>query len=403
MNKIELKLERNTNGVPFPNHSNVVYVLQHDPVYGPTCLWYDEFLDRVFRLDGTVRAWRDEDDTQTAIDMQSRFGIRSVSLTVVASAVQYVARQRTRHVVREWLSMLTWDGEPRIALAFTDYWGAANDAYTQSASRNFFIGLAARIFKPGCKLDTMVVFEGAQGIKKSTALSTLGGDWTLTASRSVESVEFFKALHGKWIVEIGEMQSFSRADRSAVKNMLSTAVDTYRPSFGRRAIDYPRQSVFCGTVNGDEWADDDSGLRRFWPVVCAEIDIPALAAVRDQLFAEAVSAFNDGAAWWEMPTTETQAIQADRQQQDVWTQAILEWCNEQFQIDGVSVRDILFNALKVLPDRQDRAAQMRVGRVLRLNGWNKQKARIGQLTLWKWYKGRNEGEGRNGRNDEFVP
>jgi predicted P-loop ATPase len=369
--EIKRGLQRSDKGVPFPNHSNVVYVLQRDPMYTPERLWYDEFHDRVFLANSPMRMWSDADDTQTAVDMQARFGVRSVGLGTVASAVHYVAHQRTRHCVRDWLETLTWDGTPRIETAFEDYWGAQGTLYTKAASRNFFIGLAARIFKPGCKLDTMPVFEGAQGIKKSTALGVLGGEWTLTANRSVESIEFFKALRGKWIVEIGEMQSFSRP---------------YRPSFGRHTVDYARQSVFCGTVNGDEWADDDSGLRRFWPIVCGEVNIDALRAAREQLFAEAVAQFKAGASWWEMPTEETLSIQADRQQQDVWTQTILEWLDTQFLPDGVSIRDILTGACKVMPERQDRFAQLRVGRVLRLNGWNKNKVRVGQMTLWKWSK-----------------
>lgn len=381
----DTELSRNGQNVAFPNHANIVYVLQHDPLYAADRIWHDEFYDKVLIANSPVRQWRDEDDTQTAVDMQSRFWIRNASTSTVAAAVRYVARQRSRHCVRDWMNTLVWDGTPRIETAFEDYWGADGSAYIKAASRNFLIGIPARIYLPGCKLDTMPVFEGAQGIKKSTALAVLGGEWTLTSSRSVESVEFFKALRGKLIVEIGEMQSFSRADRSAVKNMLSTPIDTYRPSFGRHAVDYPRQSVFCGTVNGDEWADDDTGLRRFWPIACTEIDIPALVAARDQLFAEAVALFKAGASWWEMPGDETQAVQLDRQHQDIWTQTILEWLETQFLPDGVSIRDILSHACKVLPDRQDRSAQLRVGRVLRLNGWNKRKARIGQLTVWKWY------------------
>ncbi len=378
-------LRRNTKGVAYPNHRNVVFILQHDPMFAPERLWYDEFLNRVVMANSPTRYWRDDDDTKTAVDIQDRFGLDTVNQHVVASAVQLVARQRTRHCVREWLESLTWDGIPRIAMAFCDYWGAAQDEYTLSASQNFFVGMVARILKPGCKLDTMPVFEGAQGIKKSSALAVLGGEWYATAHESVSSKDFLQGLPGHWLIEIAELQSFTRAEVNAVKTMMSVQVDVYRPSYGRHVLHVPRQGVFCGTTNADDWGTDDTGLRRFWPIRCGDIDLDMLAKARTQLFAEAVVAFCDGTTWWDMPST-TAGIQADRQWHDEWTVTVLEWCKIQPTEAGVTIRQVLTDALKVPLDRIGKSEQMRVASVLRKSGWIRKQVRNGEEVAKVWVR-----------------
>ncbi len=378
-------LSKNDKGAPYANHANVVFVLQHAEAYSAGRFWYDEFLDRIFVANSPTRLWRDDDDTRVTVDLQENFGMISVHSHVTAAAVQYVARQRTRHVVRDWLLSLAWDGIPRIATAFEDYWGAASDDYTHCASRNFLIGMAARILRPGCKLDTMPVFEGAQGIRKSSALQILGGQWYSTAHESVSSKDFLQGFRGKWLLEIAELQSFTRAEVNAVKTMMSSPVDDYRPSYGHHVVSFPRQNVLAGTTNADDWGDDATGLRRFWPIKCGEIRLDLLAAAREQLFAEAVAAVQQGADWWVMPA-ETATIQASRQFHDEWTDTVLAYCDRQLWAEGVRIRDVLVHGLKVSEDRIDKRMQMRVGAILKIGGWLRKTGRTSEGLAKVWHK-----------------
>lgn len=368
---------------PRPNLTNAVRVLQHDPTLGAETIWRDDFLDRVFVKNSAPREWRDDDDTRLAVYMQDHTGLVNIQERTVASAVRLVARQRVKHVVRDWLTGLVWDEVPRIAHAFEDFWGAAGDDYTRAASRNFFIGMAARILRPGCKLDTMPVFEGPQGIRKSSALQVLGGEWYSVAHESVSSKDFLQGMRGKWLIEIAELQSFSRAEVNAVKTMMSCQVDDYRPSYGRHVVSFPRQCVLAGTTNSVDWGTDDTGLRRFWPIRCGVIDLERLALAREQLFAESCAAVLAGGHWWEMPG-QTADIQADRQFQDEWTNVILRWAKLQPSDDGISVADALLSALKIPPDRHDKSLQMRVSSIFRKQGWERKKVRIGTETRWLW-------------------
>jgi len=367
----------NTTGphnTPIPTLANAVAVLEKDKTLSGL-VWYDEFLDRI--LTGTpAREWRDVDDLNLTVDFQDRIGIKAISVSVVADAIQQYAHRRPRHVIRDWLGTLTWDGEPRLDQAFEDHWGVVCDDtlpcdYVRAASRNFFIGLIARVCRPGCQLDTMVVFEGEQGAKKTSALRVLGGDWYGLSSESVTRKDFFEGLQGKWVVELGELDAFSRAEVTRVKTVISTPVDRYRPSYGRSARDYPRQCIFCGTTNHDDWGNDETGLRRFWPIPCGDIQIGGLRAVREQLFAEACVRYRADESWWEMPSASA-AVQADRQQRDPWTDRVLTGVAG---LSETTMEDICTRVLRLDTKDVTMIVAKRVGRILALANWTKRNRR----------------------------
>ena len=375
---------------PRPTLSNAVTVLQKDPTLGPDRFWYDEFLDQIFVANSPTRAWRDDDDYKLTVYLQEAIGMVTVADHLVAKAVRLVARQRPKHLVRDWLTALVWDGQPRIAHAFEDYWGADRQPsdYVRAASANFFIGLVARILQPGCKLDTMPVFEGQQGIKKSSALDVLGGAHYAVINEAVSTKDFLQSLRGKWLLEISELQSFSRSDVAHVKSMMSTRSDHYRPSYGRSTVEFPRQCAFAGTTNADDWGTDDTGLRRFWPISCGDIRLDLLARARDQLFAEAVHAYRVGKTWWMMPTV-TIAQQAERQQYDDWTEAVTTSARLALLqgAEYVTVPDLASAALKLPMAQLDKSAQMRIARILRLNGWVRKTLRNGTIITKAWVLG----------------
>lgn len=359
---------------PYQTLTNAVRVLDHDPLWSAERLWFDEFAGRILYANSPTREWRDDDDVALTVYMQDTTGMTRIQKHLVSDAVDLVARRRGRHVVREWLGGLGWDGTPRIDHAFEDYWGADTQPsdYVRAASRNFFIGLVARVMAPGCKLDTMPVFEGPQGTFKSSALATLGGEWYAAIDESAASKDFLQALRGKWLIELCELNAFSKTESAHIKGMLSRATDTYRASFGRRTIDLPRQCVFAGTTNHDDWLTDETGGRRFWPIRCGHIDISGLMLVRRLLLAEAVVAWAGAATWWEMPAIAA-TEQAQRQHYDEWTTVVLDWANIQL-LQGaphVAVKDIMAGALKISVDKLDKAAQMRVGKILKLAGWHR--------------------------------
>lgn len=249
-----------------------------DPLNGD--LWSD---DRDFAIRSVVEAPK----------TQGGYGIK-VSDRDLKAAIVLAANDKPFHPIREYLGGLAWDGVPRIEQLFSTYLGAPDDAYTRSVSRLVLLGAVTRVYEPGHKFDFAVILEGLQGKRKSTFIQTLGRSWFAELDGDFhDQKQMVELMQGAWIMEIPELSGFARADVRSIKAFISRQKDRARLAYARRAGEFPRQCIFMGSTNDREYLKDDTGGRRFWPMLCsvAEIDIERLEAEVDQLWAEAMAAY----------------------------------------------------------------------------------------------------------------
>lgn len=282
----------------------------------------------------------------------------------VRDAMVAASRHRTRHPLRDYLEALTWDGTRRIPTWLSRYLGTDDTDYTRTVGQKWLVSAVARVLRPGCQADHLLVLEGSQGRGKSSAVRILGGEHYLGALPDIRTKDAAQALQGKWIVEIGELDAFKGAAGTRVKDWITQTEDHYRPAYGRFTVTRRRQQVFIGTTNEDHYLSDHTGARRFWPVQCARsVDLDALRADRDQLWAEAVEAYHSGLPWWPEPgeLEDIQEAQEERQVVDAWEDRVLAWAAVH---DAFSVADVLEGALDLKPEKWDRGAQTRVGAIL---------------------------------------
>ncbi len=362
-------LQTNNKGAPYTNLHNAALILESDAKY-KSAVYFDEFLQRVIRKNSPLREWGDADDLELTRHIQFTLAIPGMRREAVTQAVIAVASKRKRNCVKEWLETLKWDGQPRIDKFFSDYMGSKEDEYSDCASRNFWLSMVARAYKPGCKVDNMIVLEGEQGAGKSTALHIVAGpDWFAEQHESATNPKAFaEILQGKLLVEISEMDAFRQAEVNRVKQTISCPSDRFRPAYGHHAVDHPRRCIFVGTTNKDDWNKDETGARRFWPIRCAgNINLDGIRENREQLFAEAVHRFKAGEPHWVMPTDATKREQDDRYQVDAWHSKVVDIIKGKESITNEEVLVAMNFDLKHV----GRTEQSRVGRIMRVLGWKK--------------------------------
>jgi predicted P-loop ATPase len=112
----------------------------------------------------------------------------------------------------------------------------------------------------------MLTLRGAQGLGKSSFIGKLGGPWFSDSLTTVQGKEAYEQLQGVWIMEVGELAGMRKAEVEAIKLFLSKQSDRFRPAYGRRTQEFPRQCIFIGSTNETQFLRDSTGNRRFWVV-----------------------------------------------------------------------------------------------------------------------------------------
>ncbi|BAP44750.1 DNA primase domain-containing protein [Pseudomonas sp. StFLB209] len=370
------QLARSENGNLIPHMQNVELVLGNDERWGGV-INYCEFSSKIIKLraatyGGGTGEWADIDDMRVMKWLAQHYNLR-VKASSVMEAVSVVAHDHSFHPVRQYLDGLEWDRTPRLNSWLTDTLGVPATEYSAKVGKRWLISAVARIMQPGCKADAVMILEGGQGAGKSTAMNIIGGKWFMDTPFVLGDKDAFQALRGKWVVELGELDSFNKAESTKAKQFFSATVDTYRESYGRRTIDVPRQCVFVGTTNQEEYLKDPTGNRRYWPVACGDTDLDKLREIRDQLLAEAVYCYHAGDRWWVTREEEPMftAAQEDRFVVDEWEGPILQWLEESQIGETTTGSDLLSAALKLDFGHWGKPEQMRVGAIMHRLGWQR--------------------------------
>lgn len=368
----------NQKGEPLPVVENAYVALANDPELK------DKYkFDQMRRSPMVAKSPPVPVEDDDVIDLQrylQRNYMERVTRNTTSDAILNYSMDHAYDPLKDQLEGLVWDGEPRLNGAAVTYLGCEKlvknsegeeSNYNDEVFAMFVVSMVARIYRPGCKADHMLVLEGPQGMLKSMACEVLAGEQYFSDHLPDigNSKEVSQHLRGKWVIEISEMHAFNKAEATALKAFLSRTHERYRPPYHRLEVDEPRRCVFIGTSNKDAYLRDETGGRRFWPIKTGEIDIDALRRDRDQILAEAVAEFKRGVQWWPSREFERDHIapqQEERYEFDEWYDTIR---NHVALLKTTTITDVAKGCLEFKIDRLDIGVQRRIGAILRKIGF----------------------------------
>ena len=351
-------------------------------------IWRDSF-SQVVRLDDKVLG---EHVAEIAEDARVFLKWdREPHLELVRMAIQQTADHHARNPVEVWLRGLKWDGKSRANDWLVRAGCSPDDGVAKLVGRKWLIGLVARALRPGCKMDNVLILEGAEGMKKSMLFETLVGKDLFSDSPAAFSRDDLLIMHRVWIVELAELSAFKKAEQESIKKFLAANKDGFRAPYARETAVYPRHFVCVGTTNDDEYLEAAATNRRYWPVRAEQLRPEIIAEEREQLLAEAVAAFDAGEPWWfdesedstNATPEELREARALREITDALMPRVQAVCdaNEDKTLSAGEFMDLLGL------DATRRDLQMRVAACLRKLGWtHKRGRRPGTKAMHLWFK-----------------
>lgn len=396
-----INLDFDGSGRPMSTVENFLRVIENDPKFDGLKFNLLTYSPEQIR-DGKPERWLDSDDAETRRYIEQRYKFHSVQKC--DDALRIVFARNQYHPIRDIVDTLEWDGQSRI-YEFLHTWTKCEDTpYTREVSRLIFAGGINRLYNPGCKFDDMPVLIGTrQGEGKSTLVRWLAlNDEYFAEVNEFEGQRGIEAVEGAWICEVSELLAMTRTkEQEAVKSYLTRLNDRYRMPFDKRVTDHPRQCVFIGTTNKEQFLTDKTGNRRFYPVKVyqngydlfdRELEIKLYIR---QCWAEAKALYDRGKM---LPYADRSLIGEIRQMQDEATEDDYRVGLIQSYLDGkdeTCVLDLWKNALGNEFSKPAKKDSQEIGVIMQgMEGWIKREKvkRFADFGVQKWWARENNEE-----------
>ncbi|MEK7138108.1 MAG: virulence-associated E family protein, partial [Patescibacteria group bacterium] len=329
-----------------------------------------------------LRLFSDNDYTRIIVYLQNNGILGKVTRSKLIETISYISSINTFNPIIDYLGSISWDGEPRVDNFLTKYVSLSDDNYNRQCSKSFWLGMVARSVNHGCKYENMIILEGRQGVGKSKMLAMIGGEWFKEASGDVHNKDFILSLQGAMLVEVPEMHAVLRSDPDIVKAMISNCHEIIRRPYGREYEQVKRSSILVGTTNRDNYLLDDTGSRRFFPVLVSDkiksIDIDDMAKNRDQLFAEAFFRYSNKENYWHVDSDAQNKINKTKYHYDEWETVIRDRLIKNngaaiVYVPQATVWTVWTDCFNGDPDRLDRKTQIRISGILKKIGYKRRR------------------------------
>jgi len=122
----------------------------------------------------------------------------------------------------------------------------------------------------------IIVLVGSQHVGKTRFLRHLVPDQELRSTGlkvDPNDKDSVWRVVRKWGVELGEFGTTMSAKRvEDLKNFLTADRDIFRKPYGKSHVEYARTTFFYGSTNQKKFLCDETGDRRYWPIILSYID-----------------------------------------------------------------------------------------------------------------------------------
>ena len=374
---------------------NIVAALEK-PIFSNMRVRHDQFRDAImFCRPGSDQYTQFTDMHYTELRCHYE-GIRRfqpISKDMTRDAVLSVAKKDAFDSAITWLDRLVWDESPRVEQFLTTYFGVPDTAYARAVSRYIWTALAGRTLLPGVKADMVPILVGGQGARKSSAVAAMvvADDFFTELQLDSKEDDMSRKMRGCQIAELAELQGLHTKALEAIKAFVSRRHESWVPKYQEFSTKFSRRLIFIGTTNQQEFLADETGNRRWLPVVIdGFIDVEAIERDREQLWAEAGDMFVLGGVEYRDAERLAAEVHSEHMMSDSWQDAVEAWLDAKDPMTDEIPRTRNYlqiaNVLKEALDFDSKAVhhghEIRMGKILQKLGYKRLRKRIMGLQKW---------------------
>jgi predicted P-loop ATPase len=365
-----------------------------DPAICGYYVSFDDFKGEVMIRDDEEKAWRsltDTDYTRLKINIVDS-GYQEIKDSVIREAVQLVAELNSFDSAQDWINSLVWDGVPRASNFLTTHMGAESTPYTIAVANYAWSAMAGRIVEPGCKADMVPILVGAQGEGKTTSIKAMA--WDVETFREVSfhdsDAEAARKMKGCAVEELAELRGLNTSkDEEGIKSRVTRTMEVWIEKYKTKKSYYLRRSFTWGTTDKNEILGDFAGHRRWLPFEVKECSPDLITQDCEQLWAEGLVMFKANGIMY----AEAERLAKDEHRHftisDIWEDTIKSWLftknyvvekfkgkTPAYSLTGVSIADILVEAIGMTIDKPKKFDEMRVAKILKNLGFERKRVWI---------------------------
>ena len=324
----------------FCNESNINILIEQHPAFHTEDFWYNRDNNRY--MQGKKEIVWEIVEQRVGSYFQRNLGMPLVPVKKVAGSIVGQCLEHERSPFKERIKALHWDGVDRLDNWAIRLWGVKDTPSNREIMLKFWVGMAARVLHPGCKMDWMMVTYGGQGVGKTlfSNLASWGNEVPYIATGN--AVDNMTKLHSGVIIVFDEMDALRKGEQTFWKTLLTNTKDILRRPYGKGEVTLSRASVCYGTTNHKEFLRKDAtGQRRFGALeVTRMLDVEGFKAELDQLWAEAVAKV-DSVLYRELSLETRRVTEEEHQSEDPMESKCLQFLTQEWAMDRFTMVDFL--------------------------------------------------------------
>lgn len=223
-------------------------------------------------------------------DTASKLSYKRTQGSVIHDTLYIIANENHYHPVIRLLDSVSWDRKDRLTELYRIM--GIKDEFYKTLVKKWALQTIAVLYNGNenpVSAQGLLVLQGEQGIGKTQLFRHLAIKEQFFKGGAVLDMKNKDSLMSAtkvWICELGELDSTTKKEQSAVKAFLTEQTDRFREPYARKEAVRLRHTSFGGTVNPKSYLCDETGNRRYWTIPIDSIDIQSIFKYDSEWYAQ---------------------------------------------------------------------------------------------------------------------